>query len=144
LSSRAKPRDLQCAFRTSQIFLPNPNPKQKCHPACPGLPWNRSEAQWRDLQFPSATNQSSLRAPLSPLSSRAKPRDLQFNQPLMEMFFNHSPSHPPHHQPFQRPANLLNSLTPQIIKERQSNSPLCFGLSNRQIPQVPPPRITRL
>jgi hypothetical protein len=44
LSSRAKPRDLQCAFRTLQIFLPNPNPKQKCHPACPGLPWNRSEA----------------------------------------------------------------------------------------------------
>jgi hypothetical protein len=26
-------------------------PKQKCHPACPGLPWDRSEAKWRDLQF---------------------------------------------------------------------------------------------
>src|ERR1700733_599736 len=27
LSARAKPRDLQCAPRTSQIFLPNPNPQ---------------------------------------------------------------------------------------------------------------------
>src|ERR1700722_12498353 len=27
LSSRAEPRDLQCAPRTSQIFLPNPNPQ---------------------------------------------------------------------------------------------------------------------
>jgi hypothetical protein len=25
--------------------------KQICHPACPGLPWNRSEAKWRDLLF---------------------------------------------------------------------------------------------
>ena len=25
--------------------------QQKCHPACPGLPWDRSEAQWRDLLF---------------------------------------------------------------------------------------------
>ena len=25
--------------------------KRICHPACPGLPWNRSEAQWRDLLF---------------------------------------------------------------------------------------------
>src|SRR5580693_4184394 len=23
----------------------------KCHPACPGLPWDRSEAQWRDRLF---------------------------------------------------------------------------------------------
>jgi hypothetical protein len=22
-----------------------------CYPACPGLPWDRSVAQWRDLQF---------------------------------------------------------------------------------------------
>src|SRR3984957_5917495 len=29
-------------------------PKQKCHPACPGLPWDRSEAKWRDLLFTSA------------------------------------------------------------------------------------------
>src|SRR6202021_254189 len=86
LSSRAKPRDLRCAFRTSQIFLPNPNPKHKCHPACPGLPWNRSEAQWSDLLFLSATNQSSLRAPLSPLSSRAKPRDLQCAFRTLQIF----------------------------------------------------------
>jgi hypothetical protein len=25
--------------------------KRNCHPACPGLPWNRSEAKWRDLLF---------------------------------------------------------------------------------------------
>jgi hypothetical protein len=25
--------------------------KQKCHPACPGLPWDRSVAQRRDLLF---------------------------------------------------------------------------------------------
>ena len=24
---------------------------RNCHPACPGLPWNRSEAQWRGLRF---------------------------------------------------------------------------------------------
>jgi hypothetical protein len=24
---------------------------QTRHPACPGVPWNRSEAQWRDLLF---------------------------------------------------------------------------------------------
>jgi hypothetical protein len=22
-----------------------------CHPACPGVPWNRSVAKWRDLLF---------------------------------------------------------------------------------------------
>jgi hypothetical protein len=32
------------------------NPKQKCHPACPGLPWDRSVAQWRDLQYLSTTS----------------------------------------------------------------------------------------
>ena len=25
--------------------------KQNCHPACPGVPWDRSEAKWRDLRF---------------------------------------------------------------------------------------------
>jgi hypothetical protein len=29
----------------------------------------------------------SLEAPPSPLSSRAKPRDLRFSEPLLEMFF---------------------------------------------------------
>jgi hypothetical protein len=29
-----------------------------------------------------------MEAPLSPLSSRAKPRDLQFSGPLVEMFFD--------------------------------------------------------
>jgi hypothetical protein len=52
-----------------------------CHP-------DRSEANWRDLLFHSATNQSSLRAPPSPLSSRPKWRDLQFNGLLLEMFFS--------------------------------------------------------
>jgi hypothetical protein len=23
-----------------------------CHPACPGVPWDRSEAERRDLRFP--------------------------------------------------------------------------------------------
>jgi hypothetical protein len=26
--------------------LPMGAPLSLCHPACPGLPWNRSEAQW--------------------------------------------------------------------------------------------------
>jgi hypothetical protein len=39
------------------------NPQQKGHP-------DRSEAQWRDLLFHSATSQSPLGAPLFPLSSR--------------------------------------------------------------------------
>src|ERR1700722_9181280 len=42
--------------------------KKNSRPACPGLPWNRSVAQ-----FLSATHQRSLRTPLSPLSSRAYP-----------------------------------------------------------------------
>ena len=25
--------------------------KRICHPACAGLPWNRSKAQWSDLPF---------------------------------------------------------------------------------------------
>jgi hypothetical protein len=79
----------------------------------------------------------------------AKWRDLQFNGPLMEMFFNKpkrngSPSQTPHHQLLQHPANLLNSLTPQIIKERQGKSALCFGHCNRQIRRLPPPSIPRL
>ena len=31
--------------------LPILEMKMKCHPACPGLPWDRSVAKWRDLQF---------------------------------------------------------------------------------------------
>jgi hypothetical protein len=51
----------------------------KCHPARPGLPWDRSVAKWRDLLFRftchhppafSSTNPSLLEAPPSPLSSR--------------------------------------------------------------------------
>jgi hypothetical protein len=31
--------------------------RMNCHPACPGVPWDRSEAEWRDLLFsPSASN----------------------------------------------------------------------------------------
>jgi hypothetical protein len=50
LSSRAKPRDLQ--FCGPLLETRNPVPPQNCHLACPGVPWNRSEAQWRDLRFP--------------------------------------------------------------------------------------------
>src|ERR1700723_2444133 len=39
--------------------------KMRCHPACPGLPWDRSEAKWRDLLFsPSAaTPKETLHSP---------------------------------------------------------------------------------
>jgi hypothetical protein len=37
---------------TLLIFLAKSSTfKRICHPACPGVPWNRSEAQWRDLLF---------------------------------------------------------------------------------------------
>jgi hypothetical protein len=53
--------------------------KQICHP-------DRSVAKWRDLLFTASINRCQRGAPLSPLSSRAKSRDLQFNGPLVEMF----------------------------------------------------------
>jgi hypothetical protein len=49
LSSRAQPRDLQ--FRGHFLETPNSILKQNCHLACPGVPWDRSVAQWRDLRF---------------------------------------------------------------------------------------------
>jgi hypothetical protein len=36
------------SVRKSLSIQPSPFP---CHPACPGLPWDRSEAEWRDLRF---------------------------------------------------------------------------------------------
>ncbi len=36
--------------------------QQNCHPACPGAPWDRSAAQWRDLRFLSRTQTPSLEA----------------------------------------------------------------------------------
>src|SRR3984885_1652533 len=45
LSSRAKPRDLQCAPPPTRILRYQiPTPKQRCHP-------DRSVAKWRDLLF---------------------------------------------------------------------------------------------
>jgi hypothetical protein len=82
------------------------NGKQNCHP-------DRSVAKWRDLLFYSAVSEMffdrgvmglrpiqgnekrlsfqqllSMEAPPSPLSSRAKPRDLRFSGPLLDMFFD--------------------------------------------------------
>jgi hypothetical protein len=48
-SSRAKPRDLQ--FRGPFLETQNLVPPQICHLACPGVPWDRSVAEWRDLRF---------------------------------------------------------------------------------------------
>jgi hypothetical protein len=62
--------------------------KKNSRPACPGLPWNRSVAQ-----FLSATHQRSLRTPLSPLSSRAKPRDLRC-APRSSRISSTKPQHP--------------------------------------------------
>ena len=52
--------------------------KQNCHPACPGVPWDRSDAKWRDLllshplrRFPPVT--FSLRQVIS-LETRNKTR----------------------------------------------------------------------
>jgi hypothetical protein len=71
-------------FLNRNVLLHPPVSKQNCHP-------DRSVAKWRDPLFFSATNQPSLRAPPSPLSSsRAKPRDLQFRGSLLEMFFERS------------------------------------------------------
>ncbi len=44
-------------------------------------------AKWRDLLFSSSINYPPLETPPSPLSSRAKPRDLRFRGLLLEMFF---------------------------------------------------------
>jgi hypothetical protein len=49
LSSRAKPRGLQ--FRGPLLETRNTLLKQNCHLACPGVPWDRSVAKWRDLRF---------------------------------------------------------------------------------------------
>src|ERR1700727_1376743 len=46
--------------------------KQNCHP-------DRSAAEWSDCLSPSSTNRCQLETPPSPLSSRAKSRDLQFS-----------------------------------------------------------------
>jgi hypothetical protein len=37
--------------------IPNGTHSPLCHPACPGVPWDRSAAEWRDLQFHSTRNQ---------------------------------------------------------------------------------------
>ena len=63
--------------------------KKMCHPACPGLPWDRSEAQWRDLLFIIHNIEFEWKRcpPLChPDRSEAEWRDLQFNGPLVEMF----------------------------------------------------------
>jgi hypothetical protein len=69
LSSRPQRSEVEGpAVRLSALPNPplhTPAPKQNCHP-------DRSVAKWRDLLFPSATNQPSLREPISPLSSRPK------------------------------------------------------------------------
>jgi hypothetical protein len=60
IPTEAQRRDVLCAFRLSRILrYKPPTPKQNCHP-------DRSAAKWRDLLFPSATNQPSLRAPPLP------------------------------------------------------------------------------
>jgi hypothetical protein len=43
-----------------------------CHPACPGVPWERTRISYYTRP--------------SPLSSRAQLRDLQFRGPFLEMF----------------------------------------------------------
>jgi hypothetical protein len=70
-----------CGFFLHTLFSPRGNVLQPipqepanemCHPD-----W--SVAKWRDLLFSSATIRPQMGAPPSPLSSRAKPRDLRFH-----------------------------------------------------------------
>ena len=48
MSLGAKPRDLQ--FRGLLLETRNTMLKQNCHLACPGVPWDRSVAERRDLR----------------------------------------------------------------------------------------------
>jgi hypothetical protein len=52
LRAQTSPGSGSSAFAWTELS----DPKQNCHPACPGLPWDRSVAQWRDLLFLSAPN----------------------------------------------------------------------------------------
>jgi hypothetical protein len=119
LSSRAKPRDLRCAPRSSRILRTRPQ-----HPNRIVIPTGAAgEVEGPAVHHPQ--HRIPMEAPPSPLSSRpriscprstdkaacaplrkegrmmcvnpikfrrksggAKPRDLQFSRPLMEMFFN--------------------------------------------------------
>jgi hypothetical protein len=54
-----------------------------------------------------------MEAPPSPLSSRAKPRDLRFSGPLVEMFFDRSVPEFPATQHWTRPRMRLS------LKERR-------------------------
>jgi hypothetical protein len=64
---------------TSTRFAPKYRPPL-CHPACPGVPWDRSGGICVSLdQHPIPTE-----APPSPLSSRPKWRDLPFSQPASD------------------------------------------------------------
>jgi hypothetical protein len=52
------------------------------------LQWFPAEGEYALSKNTAFTKQLlSIEAPPSPLSSRAKPRDLQFSGPLLEMFF---------------------------------------------------------
>ncbi len=94
LSSRAKPRDLQfspphpMSTWKRRPFLCHPersrgicSKRHSCAPIPPDLSPLSSRAKPRDLQFSSTRHPCSTKASPFPLSSRAKPRDLQFFPP---------------------------------------------------------------
>ena len=51
-------------------------------------PSKESSYEGTEMRSPPSIHKCKMEAPLSPLSSRAKPRDLQFRGPLLEMCFN--------------------------------------------------------
>src|ERR1700735_923885 len=76
LSSRAKPRDLRFSGPFVEMFFDRSFHGPSAHP--------------RRLKAALMQPPRSTRALPSPLSSRAKPRDLRFSGPFVEMFFDRS------------------------------------------------------
>jgi hypothetical protein len=71
----------------------------------------------------------SMKAPPSPLSSRAEPRDLRFGGPLLEMFFDRGS-----HGPFGPPKRMKND--PQNCHPDRSEAKWRDLLFNMALPEM--------